>query len=340
MATLLSPGVAVSTNDLSQVTTATGDSAACFSGDFVQGPVNVPTLITSVAELKATFGGPTKSNYNQWYQCYNFLQYSSELYITRAADINGTPAKVNVPYNSNEFVNVPKEETIPANIIKHDTATANVVSMAKSEDLNAIEVGDTLRFGTDPLTFVVESIVEETVSKPNPAYVGLTDLEVTIAEDTFTAGDTITYTATTDGVLNVTADVADAVEINQANSTIKFLKSGDVNITFSAVKDALRAKKLQGTFSVAKAKSAKLVAAAGNASNVAQGADITLSFDNAVGTLVVTQNDETYASAVVEGTNVKVTAKNAGAGSFTFSVTQTEADKIESDPLEITITVS
>lgn len=99
MANLLSPGVAVTTKDLSQVTTAAGDSAACFCGDFIKGPVNAPTLISSVAELKETFGGPTKANYNQWYQCYNFLQYSGELYVVRAADINGTLTETDFKYS-------------------------------------------------------------------------------------------------------------------------------------------------------------------------------------------------------------------------------------------------
>ena len=248
MATLLSPGVSVTTQDLSQVTTASGDSSACFCGDFTKGPVNVPTLITSVAELKETFGGPTKANFNQWYQVFNFLQYSGEIYVVRAADLNGTPKETSVTYNSNEFVGSYAESQTKASIFK---AENSVVSLENSE----FEVGENLKFGEDPTVFKIQSVKDELLQTPNPDYQALTDLEVTIDGDTFEVGETINYTFTSSGPIAVTANPTSNVGIDTGAQTIKFLKAGNVEITFEAIETGKRAKKLKGSFVVSKIQS-------------------------------------------------------------------------------------
>ena len=248
MATLLSPGVAVTTQDLSQVTTASGDSAACFCGDFTKGPVNVPTLVTSVAELKDIFGSPTKANYNQWYQAYNFLQYSGEIYVVRAADLNGTPKETSVTYNSNEFVGSYAESLTKASIFKSGNS---IVSLENSN----FEVGQNLKFGEDPAVFKIQSVKDELLQTPNPDYQALTDLEVTIDGDSFEAGETINYSFTSSGTVTVAANPTSNVEIDTGAQTIKFLKAGNVEITFEATEQGKRTKKLKGSFEVQKVQS-------------------------------------------------------------------------------------
>lgn len=245
MANLLSPGVAVTTKDLSQVTVAAGDSAACFAGDFVKGPVNVPTLISSVQELKDTFGNPTKFNYNQWYQVFNFLQYSGSIYVVRAADLNGTPEQSNLSYNSNEFVasNIEKQ-------IKDFDILNQEESTIEFRDGIEIEVGDTLRFNADSKTYRVKSADKVSVPVENPLFVPLCDLNVTIPEGEVEQGQTITYDYESDGNVSVTNE--DGAEIDTTNKTIKFTKSGLVSITFTASKNNLRDKILQANFEVNK----------------------------------------------------------------------------------------
>lgn len=247
MATLLSPGVAVTTKDLSQVTTSAGDSAACFSGDFVKGPVNTPILISSVQELKDTFGNPTKYNYNQWYQVYNFLQYSGEIYVVRAADLNGTPSETSLNYNSNEFVSSHIEHSIKGfDILSKQGET---IEFRDGIDLSK---GKTLRFNADPKLYKIVESEKVVVPVANPLYVELTDLSVDfngIGE--VEEGQTIPYDyETEDGAsVGITTDGAD---VDTIAKTIKFTKNGLVSVTFTAEKTGERPKTLVAQFNVAK----------------------------------------------------------------------------------------
>lgn len=90
MAEMLSPGVYSTIIDKSQIVGTTSSSTAVFGGDFVMGPIGTYTQITSRAELVEYYGKPTNSNYNDFYQCYNFLGYGSNLLVSRAGNLNGS----------------------------------------------------------------------------------------------------------------------------------------------------------------------------------------------------------------------------------------------------------
>lgn len=83
MAILTSPAVAVVEKDYSQVVpfAATGEGA--IAGHFHLGPINLPVLVSSVDQLENVFGRPSDENYKDWFLAYNFLQYSSTLWLTR-----------------------------------------------------------------------------------------------------------------------------------------------------------------------------------------------------------------------------------------------------------------
>lgn len=89
MAEMVSPGVYISETDLSLIATNNSQTTTVFAGDFVKGPLEKFVQITTVDELIETFGKPNNDNYNDWYQAYNFLQYASNLLVTRACNING-----------------------------------------------------------------------------------------------------------------------------------------------------------------------------------------------------------------------------------------------------------
>jgi len=65
------------------------NSVAVFGGSFVKGSVGQYTLISNQNDLISFYGYPTNKNYNEWYQCYNFLQYGDSLLVSRAANSNG-----------------------------------------------------------------------------------------------------------------------------------------------------------------------------------------------------------------------------------------------------------
>ena len=54
--TLISPGVFLSENDLSQITQGPVQAGAALLGPTVIGPVNIPTLVTTYSQYKAIFG--------------------------------------------------------------------------------------------------------------------------------------------------------------------------------------------------------------------------------------------------------------------------------------------
>ena len=84
MAEMLSPGVFIEEIDASAIVPSVSMSVATFGGEFTKGPTGSYMLITSVDDLIDFYGLPTDENYNQWYQCYNFLQYGNTLYVSRA----------------------------------------------------------------------------------------------------------------------------------------------------------------------------------------------------------------------------------------------------------------
>jgi hypothetical protein len=55
-----------------------------------QGPALDITSITNETDLISKFGKPNTANYQDWFQCWNFLQYSSSLYVVRPIDANTT----------------------------------------------------------------------------------------------------------------------------------------------------------------------------------------------------------------------------------------------------------
>lgn len=89
MSSLLSPGVQVNEIDISIVASNDGSTNAAFGGNFEKGYSGKAININSVAELVSNFGKPNNENFNQWFQCYYYLQYSNGLYVSRAVDENG-----------------------------------------------------------------------------------------------------------------------------------------------------------------------------------------------------------------------------------------------------------
>ena len=83
MPILTSPRVAITEKDYSQVVpfAATGEGA--IASDFVRGPINQAILVSSVDDLELYFGRPTEANYKGWFSAFNFLQYSSKLWVVR-----------------------------------------------------------------------------------------------------------------------------------------------------------------------------------------------------------------------------------------------------------------
>jgi len=103
--TLLSPGVFVSENDLSQITQGPVEAGAAIVGPTVTGPVNIPTLVTSYSDFKAQFGaafvsGGSSYEYLTSIAALNYFEQGGDsLLVTRVASGSYTSATASIGNN-------------------------------------------------------------------------------------------------------------------------------------------------------------------------------------------------------------------------------------------------
>lgn len=100
--TLISPGVFLQENDLSQITQGPIAAGAAILGPTVTGPVNVPTIVTSYSEYKAIFGaafvsGGAPYEYLTSIAALNYFEQGGDsLLVTRVASGSYTPATASI----------------------------------------------------------------------------------------------------------------------------------------------------------------------------------------------------------------------------------------------------
>ena len=90
MAFQLSPGINVSEIDLTTVVPSIATSIGGFAGNFNWGPVNEVITITDEVRLVERLGKPDSTNYEYWFSAANFLAYSNNLKVVRAANTTST----------------------------------------------------------------------------------------------------------------------------------------------------------------------------------------------------------------------------------------------------------
>jgi phage tail sheath protein FI len=96
MSQFISPGVYVLERDLSQYVSDLSSTIVAMVGTADKGPTNVPTLITSAAELTATFGNLNPNHY-LGYAALSYLKQGTILYVTRVAAPDAMKANLTVP---------------------------------------------------------------------------------------------------------------------------------------------------------------------------------------------------------------------------------------------------
>lgn len=95
MAFQVSPGVNVSEVDLTTVVPSVSTSIGGYAADFRWGPVEYPVQVTNENELVTRFGKPNTDTYVSFYTAANFLSYSNDLRIVRAANTASYTAVAN-----------------------------------------------------------------------------------------------------------------------------------------------------------------------------------------------------------------------------------------------------
>jgi hypothetical protein len=120
MAYQLSPGVLVTERDLTTGVPSVATTVGGFAGGFNWGPAEVPTLVTTEAELAATFGTPDSNTYISFFTAANFLAYGNQLWVTRGVDASDTNA------SANSLVGGPVTTTLIKNQDAYDALNSNV----------------------------------------------------------------------------------------------------------------------------------------------------------------------------------------------------------------------
>ena len=90
MAFQLSPGINVSEIDLTTVVPSVATSIGAVAGNFAWGPANEVITISDEVRLADSFGKPDSTNYEYWFSAANFLAYSNNLKVVRAANATST----------------------------------------------------------------------------------------------------------------------------------------------------------------------------------------------------------------------------------------------------------
>src|SRR5210317_391567 len=90
MAFQLSPGVNVSEIDLTTIVPSVATSIGAFAGKFAWGPVGEIITVSDEVRLVDRFGSPNCNNYEYWFSAANFLAYSNNLKVVRAANTTST----------------------------------------------------------------------------------------------------------------------------------------------------------------------------------------------------------------------------------------------------------
>ena len=90
MAFQLSPGVNVSEIDLTTIVPSVATSIGAFAGQFAWGPVGEVITVSDEVRLADRFGKPDSTNYEYWFSASNFLAYSNNLKVVRAANTTTT----------------------------------------------------------------------------------------------------------------------------------------------------------------------------------------------------------------------------------------------------------
>ena len=90
MAFQLSPGVNVSEIDLTTIVPSVATSIGGIAGNFNWGPVNEVVTVSDEVRLGSRFGKPDSTNYEYWFSAANFLSYSNNLKVVRAANTTST----------------------------------------------------------------------------------------------------------------------------------------------------------------------------------------------------------------------------------------------------------
>jgi hypothetical protein len=168
MAFQLSPGVSTSEVDLTTVVPSVQSSIGGFAGKFNWGPVNEVITITDEVRLVQFFGKPDNDNYEYWFSAANYLAYSNNLKVVRAANTQST---FNATANGTGIL-IPNKDSYLANYGDNENNSTTYGPVAARW---AGSLGNSLRISMCPSTQAFSSNLTSTDSMRANAFNYLVD---------------------------------------------------------------------------------------------------------------------------------------------------------------------
>lgn len=170
-----SPSVTSTTIDKSYYVPHITNEVACFVGHFERGPINLPIWVTSIDQFKFLFGRGIDDCHHDWYQVYNFLQYSGGIWVVRTSGVKLYNANNGGDIYFNTFAdwtanNSTLTVTGPIRFIARTAGVwgnlINVCTFTKDDWLNNVQLNDTTR-AKDVLEFFEDNYVGIAVFRNN-----------------------------------------------------------------------------------------------------------------------------------------------------------------------------
>ena len=203
MAFQLSPGVNVSEIDLTTIVPSVATSIGGIAGNFNWGPVNEVVTVSNEVQLVSRFGKPDNTNNEYWFSAANFLAYSNNLKVVRAAN---TTTTLNATANASGILIKNNDDYIS----NRETATNTTYGPWAARWAGAL--GNSLRISVCPST---------------QAYSANLTVTDNMRANAVTAGDTvININGTATANANVTA--GDLISVDNGST---YIRAASVNAT-------------------------------------------------------------------------------------------------------------
>ena len=138
MAFQLSAGVNVSEVDLTTIVPSVATSIGAFAGPFAWGPTNEVVTISDEVRLASRFGNPNSTNYEYWFSAANFLAYTNNLKIVRAA--NTAYSTLNASAGVNGAILIQNEDDYEGNHATANTTNGPMVAKCPGALGNSLRV--------------------------------------------------------------------------------------------------------------------------------------------------------------------------------------------------------
>lgn len=222
MASFVSPGISITEINRAATVASASTTNAGFAGVFRWGPVNKISLILNEDSLIAKYGKPSDFNGETWFSAANFLKYSNQLYVSRAAS-GAFAAIANTGTANAESSTVDNYDELEGK-----TFSANVQYVAKYPG----ELGNSLKVSVcdsaNQFSSTIDFAANASFSGGNTAIgfsVGSNTATVTLANNTVLTGNTpLSYGTTVHDYFNV----GDILKVGNSSIGVQSMKIASV----------------------------------------------------------------------------------------------------------------